>query len=124
MSKRDSTPPVVPVAPETTAKITPADGPDTWDAVAAWLAKHGALPAIGVLTIVMCIVYRGIFRGELVGDDLTFHLAETARLADCIRVGDWDFWNPSANAGYASAYYYQVLPQLAIVQKHRVLLKA
>ncbi len=99
--------------PDETAKITASDGPDAWDRSGEWLAKHGALPGIGVLTIVMCVVYRGIFRGELAGDDLTFHLAESARLADCIRVGDWDFWNPSGNAGYASAYYYQVLPQLA-----------
>ena len=111
--KRDSTPAVASVAAETTAKVTTPEGPDAWDAACAWLAKYGALPAAAAITIVLCVVYLGIFRGELAGDDLTFHLAETARLADCIRVGDWDFWNPSANAGYASAYYYQVLPQLA-----------
>ncbi len=61
----------------------------------------------------MCVAYFGVFYGEVVGDDLTFHMAESRRIADCISVGDWDFWNPSANAGYASAYYYQVIPQLA-----------
>ena len=117
MSKRDSrpdpNPEMLPPAADVTAKVTAPEGPDAWDAAGAWIAKYGALPATGVITILMCVVYRGIFRGELAGDDLTFHLAESARLADCIRVGDWDFWNPSANAGYASAYYYQVLPQLA-----------
>lgn len=88
-------------------------GPDAWDRGAAWLAAHGALPALGVLTIAMCVIYGGIFRGEVAGDDLTFHMAESRRIADCIANGDWDFWNPSANAGYASAYYYQLIPQLA-----------
>jgi hypothetical protein len=46
------------------------------------------------------------------GDDLTFHLAEATRMADCIRAGDWDLWNDSANASFASAYYYQAIPQL------------
>jgi hypothetical protein len=87
--------------------------PDTLDKLAAWAVKHGALPALGALTIVVAVLYAGIFRGETVGDDLTFHMAESRRLADCIAAGDWDFWNPSANGGFASAYYYQVLPQLA-----------
>ena len=72
----------------------------------------GALPALGLLTIGMMIIYARVFLGELAGDDLTFHMAESARLADCLRIGDFDFWNPSANAGFASAYYYQVVPQL------------
>ena len=74
--------------------------------------KHGALPALGLLVFLCCLVYSGLFAGEIAGDDLTFHFAESARLADCIRAGDFDWWNPSANAGYASAYYYQVIPQL------------
>ncbi len=89
------------------------DAPDEWDRAAAWLANHGALPALGVLTIAMAILYSSVFRGETVGDDLTFHMAESARLADCIRQGDWDFWNWSANGGFASLYYYQAIPQLA-----------
>src|SRR5690349_23674412 len=87
--------------------------PDFFDKGAAWLAKHGALPALGLLTIAMAILYSDTFRGETIGDDLTFHFAESRRLADCIRIGDWDFWNPSANSGYASLYYYQAVPQLA-----------
>jgi hypothetical protein len=39
-------------------------------------------------------------------------MAESARIADCLAAGDFDFWNPSGNAGFASAYYYQVVPQL------------
>jgi hypothetical protein len=89
------------------------DAPDAWDTAAAWLGRHGALPALGVLTICVGLIYSHVFGGEVVGDDLTFHFAESRRIADCLRQGDWDFWNPSANGGYASAYYYQVLPQLA-----------
>ncbi|HLL23465.1 MAG TPA: hypothetical protein VK427_15110, partial [Kofleriaceae bacterium] len=89
------------------------DAPDAWDRGAAWLVAHGAPYALGLLTLAMAILYSDTFRGETVGDDLTFHMAESARLADCLRVGDWDFWNPSANAGFASLYYYQAIPQLA-----------
>src|SRR6185436_10241032 len=73
----------------------------------------GQLPALAVITIIIFAIHARIFTGGTAGDDLSFHFAESARLMDCIRVGDFDFWNPSANAGYASAYYYQVLPQLA-----------
>ena len=87
--------------------------PDIWDRFGDWLVKHGALPALGVITLAVLFIHIGVFRGESAGDDLSFHFAESARLADCLRVGDLDLWNPSANAGYASAYYYQVIPQLA-----------
>ncbi len=105
-----------------TLRLLPADAPapvvagrkvDAWDVTVEWCQQHGALPALLVLTTVVGVMYAHIFRGETVGDDLTFHMAESARIADCIRAGDWDFWNPSANGGFASAYYYQVLPQLA-----------
>lgn len=92
---------------------TKDDGPDAWDRAFGVIARTGALPALLLLTIAVGVIYSGIFRGEVAGDDLTFHMAESRRLADCIAAGDWDWWNPSANAGYASAYYYQVLPQLA-----------
>jgi len=105
-------------APPRSAKVakvakSAADGPDAWDIAGEWLAKHGALPALGVLTIAVFAIHWHVLWGETRGDDLTFHFAESARLADCLRHGDFDFWNPSANGGYASAYYYQVLPQLA-----------
>ncbi|HEY4242276.1 MAG TPA: hypothetical protein VGM88_20805 [Kofleriaceae bacterium] len=86
--------------------------PDLWDNTADWIFKHGALPALAVLTIGMAIIYRNCFAGETQGDDLTFHMAEASRIYDCLRHGDWDFWNNNANAGYASAYYYQAVPQL------------
>jgi hypothetical protein len=76
------------------------------------MMAHGALPALALITLAMVAIYGHIFAGEVAGDDLTFHMAESARIADCLRVGDFDFWNPSANAGFASAYYYQVVPQL------------
>src|SRR5207302_10799974 len=86
---------------------------DPWDYVAAWLRDHGALWALAFVTLAVLMIHAGVFRGETAGDDLTFHYAESARIADCLRAFDFDCWNPSANAGYASAYYYQVLPQLA-----------
>ncbi len=89
------------------------DGPDLWDDLARWLAARGAPLVVLALTVVMAWIYAGVFRGEPAGDDLTFHMAESARIADCLRALDFDLWNPSANGGYASAYYYQVIPQLA-----------
>ncbi len=87
--------------------------PDVWDRIGTWLVSHGALPALALITLAIAIIHGRIFWGETAGDDLTFHFAESARLADCIAAGDWDFWNPSANGGYASLYYYQAIPQLA-----------
>jgi len=86
---------------------------DLWDRVVAWIEDHGAMLAVIGLTIASGVMFAGVFSGESIGDDLTFHMAESARMADCIRAGDWDFWNPSANGGYASMYYYQAIPQLA-----------
>lgn len=94
------------------ASATPG-GPDLWDRTGAWIAERGALGALLALTILIAVIHANVFRGEPYGDDLTFHMAESKRIADCLRIGDFDFWNPSANAGYASAYYYQVVPQLA-----------
>jgi hypothetical protein len=100
-------------APEPEPRRSEPPPPDLWDRGADWLMQRGALPALALVTAGMMLIYAGMFRGELAGDDLTFHMAESARLADCLRTGDFDFWNPSANAGFASAYYYQVVPQLA-----------
>lgn len=86
---------------------------DWWDRSAEWLLRHGALPALAAITIAVFAIHAHVFAGESAGDDLSFHFAESARLADCLRGLDFDFWNPSANGGYASAYYYQVIPQLA-----------
>jgi hypothetical protein len=99
--------------PATGAERTgPPEPPDLWDRVTSWVMQRGALPALGLITLAMMAIYAHMFAGELAGDDLTFHMAESARIADCLRVGDFDLWNPSANAGFASAYYYQVVPQL------------
>ena len=86
---------------------------DMWDDVGRWIAKHGALPGLGLITLAVFCLHWHVLWGEPAGDDLSFHMAESARIADCLRHFDLDLWNPSANAGYASAYYYQVLPQLA-----------
>lgn len=88
-------------------------GIDLWDATGDWLARRGALPALAVLTIAVAAIHWHLFYGEIKGDDLTFHFAESVRIADCLRQLDFDLWNPSANGGFASAYYYQVIPQLA-----------
>ncbi len=71
-----------------------------------------ALPlvALGALTLLLCWMYSGVFRGEVCGDDNTFHYAESALIADSLRHGDLDWWNPSANAGFPTGYYYQLLP--------------
>jgi hypothetical protein len=102
---------VTEVSPPT--PVPPGQPPAAFDRAAEGLARRGALPALGVVTLALSALYLGIFRGELAGDDLSFHFAESARIADCLAAGDFDLWNPSANAGYASAYYYQVIPQLA-----------
>ena len=99
-----------PPAPQ--AAPLPDDGPDLWDRTALWMRNHGALPVLGAVTLIMVVIYAHVFAGEVVGDDLSFHMAESARIADCLRIGDFDLWNPSGNAGFASAYYYQVVPQL------------
>jgi len=111
--------------PDATGPVPRAER-DLWDHCAAWIMERGAPHGVALLTLGMVAIYAHMFAGELAGDDLTFHMAESARLADCLRVGDFDFWNPSANAGFASAYYYQVVPQLvsaipAAVFGHHVL---
>jgi hypothetical protein len=95
------------------AKLEKPSGPDAWDRAATWLVEQGPLPALAIITIAIAVIHARIFLGETAGDDLSFHFAESARLADCIGGGDFDFWNPSANGGYASLYYYQAVPQLA-----------
>jgi hypothetical protein len=96
----------------TTPRELPEDH-DLWDRMVGWIEDHGAILAMLALTVSSGVMFAGVFSGESIGDDLTFHFAESRRLADCIAAGDWDLWNPSANGGYASAYYYQVIPQLA-----------
>lgn len=94
------------------ASRTNADA-DPWDWICDWLRKHGVRPWLIAVTAAVAAIHWHIFAGEIKGDDLTFHFAESVRIADCLRHWDFDLWNPSANGGYASAYYYQVVPQLA-----------
>ena len=66
-----------------------------------------------LLVVTHVWLLRGIFAaGEPVGNDLSAHLAESAHLARALRAGDLEWWNPGANLGYPSGYYYQVLPEL------------
>ncbi len=95
------------------ARRSPWKTSDIWLDAGALVAEEGAPWALAILTIAMVYLYSGMFNGALVGDDLSFHMAESRRIADCLSVGDLDLWNPSANGGFASAYYYQVVPQLA-----------
>jgi hypothetical protein len=73
--------------------------------------EWGPICLLGIVTGIVAFLYLHVFAGELCGDDNTFHFAEMARLSRAMRSGDFDWWNPGANSGFASAYYYQVLPQ-------------
>ena len=76
------------------------------------LLELGPVLVVVAATILCAWIFSHVFAGEINGDDNTFHLAEAARLRDCLIHHDWDFWNPNANLGYASGYYYQLIPQL------------
>ncbi len=73
---------------------------------APWLPLLG----LGILTGAVAWMFVNIFAGEPCGNDNTHHFAEVVRLTEAMRAGDWDWWNPSGNAGYASGYYYQIFP--------------
>lgn len=68
--------------------------------------------AVLMLTILVGAIYHRVFAGELAGDDNTFHWAEVVRIADGLRHGELDWWNSSANAGFPTGYYYQLVPAL------------
>ncbi|MBE7454334.1 MAG: hypothetical protein HS111_37430, partial [Kofleriaceae bacterium] len=93
-------------SPPPARRPLPPSPPPTID---PWLR---ALPLLGLATLtgVLCWVYAGVFRGEVCGDDNSYHFAEAAFLADALRQGDLDWWNPAANAGFPSGYYYQLVP--------------
>ena len=81
--------------------------------------RAGALPARATLLSLAALVGAALVvvtplfaTGEPFGDDLAIHAAEIAHLAESLRDLDAGLWNESANLGFASGYYYQVLPQL------------
>jgi hypothetical protein len=71
-----------------------------------------ALPliALAAVTGLVAWMYNHVFAGEICGDDNSYHYAEAAFLADSFSHGDFDLWNTSANTGFPSGYYYQLLP--------------
>jgi hypothetical protein len=72
----------------------------------AWLVVASTAAVVGWSV-------AGVFDGEPCCGDITFHYAEVVRLAEAMRAGDWDWWNAGGNSGFASGYYYQVVPQAA-----------
>jgi hypothetical protein len=82
-----------------------------WTRQVEWIARWGPLILLGALTAIVAVTYLPVFRGEPCGDDNTFHFAELAHLARAFASGDLDLWNPAGNSGFASGYYYQVIPQ-------------
>ncbi len=81
--------------------------------------RSGAVLAIILLVLLQLYFYLPALRGtELVGGDMIGHLADVTQLARSLRAFDFGLFNPSANLGYAAAYYYQLLPHLAPVALH------
>ncbi len=78
-----------------------------------WAAIHRSLPLVLLVLLItlLCWCFSPVFAGEPAGSDNSFHYGELVRLTAAIRAGDWNWWNPSGNSGFASGYYYQVLPQ-------------
>jgi hypothetical protein len=69
-------------------------------------------PVLTVAAVVLLSawMYSPVYHGEVNGDDNTFHFAEAERIRQCLSHHDFDFWNPSANNGFATGYYYQLVP--------------
>jgi len=78
--------------------------------VNARLREIAPLVVLAAITLILAWIYGHVFSGEPCGDDNTFHYAESVRIAAATRVGDLDWWNPSANGGFATGYYYQAIP--------------
>jgi hypothetical protein len=71
-----------------------------------------ALPliALAAVTGLVAWMYSHVFAGEVCGNDNSYHYAEAAFIADSFSHGDFDLWNSSANTGFPTGYYYQLLP--------------
>ncbi|MEP7336979.1 MAG: hypothetical protein ABI977_04490, partial [Acidobacteriota bacterium] len=82
-----------------------------WRSMLTALHRYCPLVLLGLITILLGWSFAHVFAGEPGGSDNSFHYGELARLAAAIRAGDWNWWIPIGNSGFASGYYYQVLPQ-------------
>ena len=69
---------------------------------------------LGFAVVLQLLVAVHLFShsGEPAGDDNSIHMAEIAGIAASLKEGDPHLWNPSANGGFASGYFYQFVPQL------------
>ncbi len=83
----------------------------SWQALLSALHRWASLGLLVLLTGLLGWSFAPVFAGETGGSDNSFHYGEVARLAAAIRAGEWNWWNPGGNSGFASGYYYQVLPQ-------------
>jgi hypothetical protein len=71
-----------------------------------------AVSALALIAIPLFFLLPLFRPGEPFGDDLSIHFTEIASLRRSLAAGDLGWWNGSANLGYPSGYYYQILPQL------------
>ena len=85
---------------------------DLWDEVGRWVAKHGALPALGLITIAIACIHWHILGGEPAGDDLSFHFGESARIAANISL--CSFWYMSSVFPFAFRYRHLFAPVMAL----------
>jgi hypothetical protein len=78
-------------------------------------ARIGRRLHVFIVLAVVALVTSPIWRpGIPAGADDAIHLAEIRGIAASLRAGDVHLWNRSANAGFPSGMYYQLLPQLAV----------
>jgi hypothetical protein len=78
------------------------------------------LVAVVAMVVVAAVAALApLFAGaEPPGLDLPIHLGEIRSLVSSLSAGDLGGWSPSANLGFASGAYYQVVPQLLVAVAH------